>query len=112
MTTATHEEMRIKQRFSVSLQAAGSLEGQGTAEHELRVSNLSATGARLHFDTTLHVRVGMRIALKIFIPHTILHVPTTGEIMWVTRQGNAVSFGVRFADILSETMVQQLIRKN
>jgi len=112
MTTTTQEEMRIKQRFSVSLKAACSLEGHGAAEHQLRVSNLSATGARLHFDTTLHVRVGMPITLKIFIPNTILHIPNTGEIMWVTRQGTAGSFGVRFADILSETMVQQLIRKN
>lgn len=112
MTTTTYEEMRIKQRFSVSLKAACSLEGHGTAEHQLRVSNLSATGARLHFETTQHLRVGMRIRLKIFVPHTLLHIPTTGEIMWVTCQGNAVSFGVRFADILSETMVQQLIRKN
>jgi len=51
------------------------------------------------------------VTLKIFIPNTILHIPSTGEIMWVTRQDKAVSFGVRFDDILSETMVQQLTKK-
>jgi hypothetical protein len=108
----TTKEPRIRQRFDVSLKAVGSIQGQAAAEHQLRVTNVSATGARLQMDTNLDVKVGMRIGLKIFIPNTVLHIPATGEVMWVTRQGNSVSFGVRFADMVSAYMIEQLIRKN
>ncbi len=101
----------MRQRFSVDLKATGSLEGN-PAELQLRVSNVSATGARLHADTKLDVRAGMRIRLKIFVPNTVLHIPTTAEIMWATPQGSSVSFGVRFADMVSAYMIGQLTRNS
>jgi hypothetical protein len=109
LTKINYEEMRKRQRFSVSLKATGSFEADAR-EHQLSVSNVSATGARLHADTALDIRVGMRVRLKIFVPGTVLHVPATGEIMWVNRQAGPVAFGVRFADMVSAYMVEQLTR--
>jgi len=109
MATTKFEEMRIKQRFSVNLKAEGSLAGR---KQQFLISNLSATGARLHFETGSDISPGMNITLVISIPGTILKVETAAEIIWVTRQHHAVSIGVRFKDTLSETMVQQLVKKN
>lgn len=110
MTTTAHEETRIKQRFAVNLKALGALAGHEAEEQQFSLSNLSATGARLHFETKKPVTKGMRISLKIFIPSTVLHIQNSAEIMWVTRQHNAVSIGVKFADVLSESMMQQLVK--
>ena len=104
----TYEEMRTKKRFDVKLKAVGKIVGDERKEHEFLLSDLSANGARLHFETTLDVKTGMSIALIIFIPNTILTIPNTGEIKGVTRKGNVVSVGVKFQDILSEIMMNRL----
>jgi len=109
MATDKLNEKRIKQRFSVNLKSTGNLEGQ---EQQFLISNLSATGARLHFETKATVKIGMSIALSITIPNTVLRVQTEANVMWVTRQGNAISLGIKFKEPLSDTMVQQLIKKD
>ena len=111
MDIRTNEEKRIKPRVSVTLKAAVSFAGHTTDEHQALVSNLSVTGARLHLENAPPLTAGMDIALKIFIPNTILHCATDGNILWVSRQHNAVSLGVRFKEFLSEFMLQQLIKK-
>ena len=52
----------------------------------------------------------MHVDMKIFIPATIMHIPNSGEIMWVKQQSNGTSIGVKFQDILSEIMMQQLLK--
>jgi len=110
MATTINQEKRIKPRISVTLKATVSFAGREAEEHQALVSNLSVTGARLHLENATPLRAGMDIALKIFIPNTVLHCATEGEILWVSRQHNAVSLGVKFKEFLSEFMLQQLIK--
>ena len=110
MDTTTNQDKRIKPRISVTLKAAVNFAGRTTEEHQVLVSNLSVTGARLHLQNATPLRAGMDITLKIFIPNTVLHCETEGEILWVSRQHNAVSLGIKFKQFLSEFMLQQLIK--
>jgi hypothetical protein len=103
-----YEEMRTKKRFDVNLKAVGKFAGHERNEYELIISNLSASGARLHFETTFDVKIGMSLALIIHIPKTIITIAATGEIRWVARKGNVVSAGVNFEEIISEIMMNRL----
>ena len=107
METATPEKQRIRQRYDVNLKAEVSQKNQ---EHQCRLTNLSASGACLHFKSKVAAKDGMSISMKIFIPATIMHIPNSGEIMWVKQQNTETSIGVKFQDILSEIMMQQLIK--
>jgi hypothetical protein len=107
-TASTYEEMRTKKRFDVKLKAVGKFVGYEKNKYQFTISDLSAHGARLHFETTLDVKIGMSLALIFFIPNTILTIPNTAEIMGVTRKGDVVSVGVKFQDILSEVMMNSL----
>lgn len=111
MDTTTNQERRTRPRISVTLKAAVSFAGRTTEEHQALISNLSVTGTRLHLENAPPLTTGMGIALKIFIPNTVLHCATEGDILWVNRQHNAVSLGVKFNEFLSEFMLQQLIKK-
>jgi hypothetical protein len=110
MDTTTNQDKRIKPRISVTLKAVVSFAGRTTDEHKALVSNLSVTDARLHLENSSPLRAGMGIILKIFIPNTVLHCASEGEFLWVSRQHNAVSLGVKFKEFLSEFMLQQLIK--
>lgn len=107
----TSQEKRIKPRISVTLKAAVSFAGHEGEEHQALISNLSATGARLHFEKAAPLRAGTGINLKIYMPGTILHLDVEGEIFWVRRQRESVSLGVRFNEAISEFMLQRLIEK-
>jgi len=109
MDTPIKKERRGRPRASVTLRAMVGFEGQETGEVEALISNLSATGARLHFEKAGPLSAGRGITLKIFIPNTILKHAAEGEILWVERQHAAVSLGVRFREALSEFMMQRLI---
>jgi len=110
MATDTDEKTRIKQRYDVNLKAEVSLTGEKAHEHQCRITNLSASGARLHFEKASSVKVGMHIAIKIFIPTTIMHIPNSGGIMWVKQQNKGTSAGLHFKDILSEIMMERLVK--
>ena len=110
MSTPSDEELRLKQRSNVNLKAVVSLAGKKPQEHQCRITNLSATGGRLRFETPQALKVGMTIAIQIFIPATIMHIPNSGEIIWIAQQLNTCTIGVKFAEFLSETMMQQLTK--
>lgn len=110
MATSSDETKRVRQRFDVELTAEVSLAGHETQEHQCRLTNLSASGACLHFDATTSCKLGMRVDIKISIPETIMHIPNSGEIMWVKQQRNEMHAGVKFNDILSEIMMQRLAK--
>ena len=97
--------------MSVTLKAVVSFAGHEAEEYEAMISNLSATGARLHFEKAGPVSAGSRIGVKISIPDTVLKHVAEGEILWVERQHNAVSLGVRFNEALSAFMMQRLVEK-
>jgi hypothetical protein len=104
----TYAEMRIKKRFDVNLVAIGKFVGDERNEYQFSISNLSASGARLHFESSLDLNIGMSLALIIFIPNTILTIHNTAKFMGVTRKGNVVSVSVKFQDTLSEIMMNSL----
>ena len=108
--TSEAEKNRIKQRYDVNLKAEVSLTGENTHMQQCRITNLSASGARLHFEKASSVQIGMHVAIKIFIPATIMHIPNSGGIMWVKQQNNETSVGVKFQDVLSEIMMERLVK--
>jgi hypothetical protein len=110
METSTTEKNRIRQRYDVDLKAELSLTGETAHMQHCRITNLSASGARLHFEKASSLKMGMHVAIKIFIPATIMHIPNTGAIMWVKQQNNGTSIGLQFKDILSEIMMQRLVK--
>ena len=112
MATSSDETKRIKQRFAVDLKAEISLAGQETQEHQCRITDLSATGARLHFGATSSLTQGMPVTIKIFIPKTIMSIPNSGEIMWVKKAFKECRVGIKFTEFLSETMLDQLIKND
>ncbi len=110
MATSSDETKRVRQRFDVDLKAEVRLAENGTQEHQCRITNLSAIGACLHFDATTSCKPGMHVDIKTSIPETIMHIPNSGEIMWVKQQRNEIHAGVSFKDVLSEIMMQRLIK--
>ena len=110
MEPSTAEKNRIKQRYDVNLKAEVSLTGENTHMQQCRITNLSASGARLHFEKASSVQIGMHVAIKIFIPATIMHIPNSGGIMWVKQQNNGTEIGMQFKDILSEIMMERLVK--
>ncbi len=59
----------------------------------------------------LKARIGTVIAVDIAIPHTLMHIPAEAEIMWSKQRPNELISGIRFTDILSDTMIRQLVKK-
>jgi hypothetical protein len=112
MNTSSNNELRLKQRLSVNLKAVVRLAGKKPQEHQCRIINLSATGCRLHFETPPAFKVGMTIDMQIFIPATSMHIPNSGEIIWMEQQLNACTVGVKFVEFFNETMMQQLTKNN
>ena len=112
MSTSINNELRLKQRVNVNLKAVVSLAGKKPLEHQCMITNLSATGCRLHFETPPAFKVGMTIDMQIFIPATNMHIPNSGEIIWMEQQLNTFRIGVKFVEFLSETMMQQLTQNN
>jgi len=109
---SSKDKQRLRQRFDVNLKTIVSPETQKTQEHQCRITNLSATGACLHFKTPATFPVGMQVSLKIFISSTIIQLTNSGEIMWIKQQPNECSIGIKFENFLSETMMTQLLKKN
>jgi hypothetical protein len=111
MDISAGREKRVRPRISVTLKAALSFAGHEGEVHQVLISNLSATGARLHVEQAPPLKAGSLVFLKIFIPGTVLHLAVEGEIFWVRRQREAVSLGVRFGEAISEFMMQRLIQQ-
>jgi len=112
MSTASQEDLRLKQRSNVNLKAVVSLKGHNAQEHQCRLTDLSATGARLHFEATSSLAQGMPVTIKISIPKTIMNISNSGEIMWVKKAFKECRAGIKFTEFLSETMMDQLIKNN
>lgn len=112
MSTSLSAEQRNKQRFDVNLKARCSFAGQNDREHQCRITNLSATGACVHFETATAVKAGMVLAVTIGIPKTIMNIPVAGEIMWAQQQHNDIKVGLKFTSPLSESMIQQLTKSS
>jgi hypothetical protein len=111
MNTKEQGKQRLKHRSNVELKAAVSLPGRGPQEHQCRVMNLSATGARLQTNAAGPFTTGMTIDIKIFIPSTVMHIPNSGKIIWIEQLPKGCAFGIKFTEFLSETMMEQLVKR-
>jgi Tfp pilus assembly protein PilZ len=110
MDIPAKNDKRIKPRLSVTLKATVNFGGQAQ-DYQSLISNLSATGARLHLEQAAPLKIGTSVGLKVFVPDTVLHLDVAGEVFWVRRQHAAVSLGVRFNEPISEFMMQRLIER-
>jgi hypothetical protein len=106
-----YANMRAKARFTVNLKATYCIRVLGSHHQECQIINLSASGATVRFSRTESIRIGTVIAMDIAIPHTVMHIPAEAEIMWSKQRPNELISGIRFTDILSDTMIQQLVKK-
>lgn len=110
--SSSEDIKRKKQRFEVDLKAVVSPATQKTKEQQCRIKNLSATGACIHLKKPELFPVGMQLAVKIFVPSTILHATNTGEVKWCRQEGNECEVGIKFKNFISQSMMTQLLKKS
>jgi hypothetical protein len=111
MEESIYEKMRGKVRFNVDLNATYSIKGQGAQHQECRIANLSSSGATARFPRTDSLKKGAVLAMNIAIPNTIMRVETEAEIMWTKQRFNELISGIKFTGMLSDSMVQRLVKK-
>jgi hypothetical protein len=112
MGECLYSKMRTKERFNVELNAVFSIKGEGTQHQECRITNLSSSGAQVRFPRTGSLSSGAVVSLNITIPNTIMRIATEAEIMWIRQRFNELIGGIKFTGILSDSMIQQLAKKN
>jgi hypothetical protein len=108
---SVYEKMRGKKRFNVDLNATYSIKGQGLQRQACRIANLSSSGATARFPRTESLKRGAVIAMDIAIPNTIMRITTEAEIMWTKQRFNELISGFKFTGMLSDGMIQQLVKK-
>ncbi len=111
MDESLYEKMRDKVRFNIELNATYSIKRHSQQQQECRIANLSASGATAHFPRNERLKRGTVIAMDIAIPNTIMRIATEAEIMWIKQRFNELISGIKFTSILSDTMIQQLVKK-
>ncbi len=109
MEKSLYEKMRTKGRFNVNLKGTYRFKDHSRPHQECRITNLSPSGATAHFPSKESINKDIPVLIDISIPKTIMHVSTEAEIVWVKQRFNELICGVRFINILSDTMIQKLI---
>ena len=111
MDESFYIKKRANPRFNVLLMAAFKIKDKG--EQDCVITNISVSGAGVTFPLTeaAVIVTGAIVQLKILIPRTVLHVSVQGEIMWVRQRTRDIWAGVRFIDMISESMFQQFQKK-
>ena len=112
MTESIYARMRYKPRFTVNFKAKYSMKEQAAQKQECLITNLSASGATVRFPNTEIISKRIPVVIDIPIPNTIMHVSAAAEIVWVKQRFNRLISGVRFSNILSDTMLQKLTEKS
>ena len=104
---------RANARVHVLLMAAFKLKDKGAQEQDCVITNVSVSGAGITFPRIEGAMIvnGAIVQLKILIPRTVLHVSVQGEIMWAKQRTKDILAGVRFLDMISESMFQQFQKK-
>lgn len=107
-----YEKTRAKARFDANLKATYRIKGQDMPHQECRIANLSSSGATARFPHTESLERGAVVVMDIPIPNTILRIAAEAEIMWTKQRFNDLISGIKFKEILSESMIQQLVKKD
>jgi hypothetical protein len=105
-------KMRANERFTVELTATYCIKGQAAQQQECRIANLSSSGAKALFPRTESLQSGAVIVMDIAIPNTIMRIAAEAEIMWTRQRFNELITGIRFKNILSDSMIRQLTKKD
>ncbi|MBN2108875.1 MAG: PilZ domain-containing protein [Deltaproteobacteria bacterium] len=111
MGESLYEKMRATERFNVALHATYIIKGRNTQHQECRIANLSSSGAKALFPRAESLQRGAVIVMEIAIPNTIMRIAAEAEIMWARQRFNDLTGGLRFKELLSESMIRQLVKK-
>jgi hypothetical protein len=111
MGESLYAKMRANERFNVALTATYSIKGQVAQHQECLIANLSSSGAKALFPRTESLKSGAVIVMDIAIPNTIMRIAAEAEIMWTRQRFNDLISGIKFKDILSDSMIRQLVNK-
>ena len=113
MDESFYIKKRANPRVNVLLMAACKLKDKGALEQDCVITNVSVSGAGITFPRIegAMIVIGAIIQLKILLPRTVLHVSVQGEIMWAKQRTKDILAGVRFLDMISESMFQQFQKK-
>ena len=112
MGDSLYSKIRANERFNIDLNAKYCIKGQGKQLQECRITDISSSGAKIRFPNTESLSNGAIVAMDIPIPNTILRIAAEAEIMWTRERFNTLISGVRFTGMLSDNMIQQLVKMN
>jgi hypothetical protein len=104
--------LRDKERFDIDLEATYIPMKQSPPQQQCQITNLSSSGAKVHFPWDERFQAGTVIAMDIPIPNTLMRIAAEAEIMWTKQRFNEVISGMKFTDALSENMIQQFVNKS
>jgi len=113
MDESFYIKKRAYPRVSVMLMATFQIKDKGTQEQDCLITNVSVSGAGVTFPRNEAAVIvnGAMVQLKIIIPRTVLHVSVQGEIMWVKQRTKDILAGIKFLDMVSESMFKQFQKK-
>ena len=108
MSQGVHVNRRGKDRVNVKLKAQYFIREQSTQYGECHVINLSRTGAAVLFPDSEKLISGATLFIDIYVPGTLLHVSSQAEIRRTERRDGKLICGIKFLEMISESMFQQL----
>ena len=112
MAESPYAMMRSRQRMKTNLRAQYFIKNNEAQPLECQIIDLNTAGAGVVFPGSENIACGDSIAINIFLPHTILHVSVRAEVKWIRRRAQDLMCGTQFQELLSERMLEQLIKQN
>ncbi len=112
MAESPYAMMRSRERIKTNLKAQYFVKNREDQPLECQIIDLSTAGAAVVFPRSENIACGDIIAINIFLPNTILHVSVHAEARWIRRRAKDLICGTQFQELLSERMLQQLIKKS
>ena len=100
---------RGKDRVKTMLNAQYFIKKQSLQYLECKVVNLSRTGAVVSVPINEKLKCGAIIFLDMYIPKTLQPVSVQAEIKRVERHDKAITGAVKFTELISPAMFEQLI---
>jgi hypothetical protein len=101
---------RGKDRIKTTLNAQYFIKKQSTQYLDCKVVNLSRTGAAVSVPIDEKLECGTIMFIDIYIPKTLLHVSAQAEIKRVERHDKELISGIKFTELISQPMFEQLIQ--
>jgi c-di-GMP-binding flagellar brake protein YcgR len=111
MAESAYARMRSRVRIKTDLKAQCFIKNDESHPFDCTVVDLNVAGAGVIFQHNGKISSGDIIVLDIFLPNTILHVSVSAEIRWMRRRASDCICGTQFQELLSERMLQQLVKK-